>query len=399
MGPTVMGKKRAALAALVTGTLLGAAVVAGPAFAEPEAPGLGRPRAAACGGVRRPAAAERRDLARGPDRDLHDQRLPGGRVRPPGLRLRRRGRRRPVPLAQRHPAAQLHLPRGPGVPAQRRRHRRDPGRAATGRHGVPGHDEHDERPDAPHLGGERGAESHEDAADTALCSSSQSAVSCQYWGIAIERPRRCEAPDHASDVAAASATSTTTPTATRLSRSGWAKACIHSARVALPGNGIRPSRCASPNASGSRSSGSSLCMLRNGVPADVEELLNLEGHRRSQPAGVAGGQHHDAHHQDRDQPSPGGHRGNASPARPPPPPAWSPAPRPIRSPATRLRWRWATYGVQAPVPRSISVSDIHRVVTPEDSMKSRNGGLIRPSSTNATTHHVTASTVQAATTR
>ncbi len=38
MGPTVMGKKRAALAALVTGTLLGAAVVAGPAFAEPDAP-------------------------------------------------------------------------------------------------------------------------------------------------------------------------------------------------------------------------------------------------------------------------------------------------------------------------------------------------------------------------
>ena len=39
------------------------------------------------------------------------------------------------------------------------------------------------------------------------------------------------------------------------------------ARGALPGNGIRPSRCASPSASGSRSSGSSLCMLRSGVPA------------------------------------------------------------------------------------------------------------------------------------
>src|SRR6185312_17164952 len=56
----------------------------------------------------------------------------------------------------------------------------------------------------------------------------------------------------------------------------------------------------------------------------------------------------------------------------------------------------ATKGVQASVPRSISVSDIHRVVTPEDSMKSRNGGLIRPSSTSATTHHVTASTMQSA---
>ncbi len=52
----------------------------------------------------------------------------------------------------------------------------------------------------------------------------------------------------------------------------------------------------------------------------------------------------------------------------------------------------ATNGVQASVPRSISVSDIHCVVTPEDSMKSRNGGLIRPSSTSATTHHSTAST-------
>src|SRR3954454_2012279 len=51
----------------------------------------------------------------------------------------------------------------------------------------------------------------------------------------------------------------------------------------------------------------------------------------------------------------------------------------------------ATNGVQASVPRNISVSDIHCVVTPEDSMKSRNGGLIQPSSTSATTHHDTAS--------
>ena len=51
----------------------------------------------------------------------------------------------------------------------------------------------------------------------------------------------------------------------------------------------------------------------------------------------------------------------------------------------------ATNGVQLSVPRSISVSDVHCVVTPEDSMKSRNGGLTRPSSTSATTHHVMAS--------
>ena len=55
----------------------------------------------------------------------------------------------------------------------------------------------------------------------------------------------------------------------------------------------------------------------------------------------------------------------------------------------------ATNGVQLSVPRSISVNDIHWVVTPEDSMKSRNGGLIRPSNTSATTHQVTASTAHA----
>ena len=56
----------------------------------------------------------------------------------------------------------------------------------------------------------------------------------------------------------------------------------------------------------------------------------------------------------------------------------------------------ATNGVQLSVPRSISVSDVHCVVTPEDSMKSRNGGLIRPSSTSATTHHAMASTEHSA---
>ena len=47
----------------------------------------------------------------------------------------------------------------------------------------------------------------------------------------------------------------------------------------------------------------------------------------------------------------------------------------------------ATYGVQLSVPRSISVSDDHWVVTPEDSMKSRKGGLMARSITSATTHH------------
>ena len=56
----------------------------------------------------------------------------------------------------------------------------------------------------------------------------------------------------------------------------------------------------------------------------------------------------------------------------------------------------ATNGVQLSVPRSTSVSEVHCVVTPEDSMKSRNGGLTRPSMTSATTHHAMASTAHSA---
>ncbi len=52
----------------------------------------------------------------------------------------------------------------------------------------------------------------------------------------------------------------------------------------------------------------------------------------------------------------------------------------------------ATNGVQLSVPRSISTSDAHCVVTPEDSMKSRNGGLTLRSRISATTHHSIAST-------
>ncbi|CPU44546.1 Uncharacterised protein [Mycobacteroides abscessus] len=54
----------------------------------------------------------------------------------------------------------------------------------------------------------------------------------------------------------------------------------------------------------------------------------------------------------------------------------------------------ATNGVQLSVPRSTSVSDVHCVVTPEDSMKSRNLGLILPKMSKATIHHVLASARQ-----
>ena len=53
----------------------------------------------------------------------------------------------------------------------------------------------------------------------------------------------------------------------------------------------------------------------------------------------------------------------------------------------------ATNGVQLSVPRSTSTTDDHCVVTPDDSMKSRNGGLIRAIRTSATSHHVMASAI------
>ena len=115
--------------------------------------------------------------------------------------------------------------------------------------------------------GAPGTTSTRPVGDPALCSSSQSAVWCQYGGIASNAPGGVSRPVHASEVPAANATSTTMPTATRLSFSGWAKACVHSRRGALPGSGMRPSRWARPSTSGSRITGSSLCTLRNGVPA------------------------------------------------------------------------------------------------------------------------------------
>ena len=56
----------------------------------------------------------------------------------------------------------------------------------------------------------------------------------------------------------------------------------------------------------------------------------------------------------------------------------------------------ATNGVQLYVPRSTSVNESHCVVTPDDSMKSRKGGLTRPSMNSATTHHDTARSAHSA---
>ena len=54
------------------------------------------------------------------------------------------------------------------------------------------------------------------------------------------------------------------------------------------------------------------------------------------------------------------------------------------APATRSG---ETNGVHALVPRRTSVSDTHSVVTLDDSMKSRNGGLTRDRISSGTSHH------------
>ena len=119
---------------------------------------------------------------------------------------------------------------------------------------------------APYLGGERGARRHQDTSGVVVLVEPVGGV-VPVLRDRVEPARGSEPPVHASEVAAVTATSTTMPTATRLSRSGWANASRHTARGALPGSGMRPSRCARPNVIGSRSSGSSLWMLRSGVPS------------------------------------------------------------------------------------------------------------------------------------
>ncbi len=100
-----------------------------------------------------------------------------------------------------------------------------------------------------------------------LCSLSQSAASCQYRGIALNVPGGASRPVQASEVLTMSAIRTTTPAATRLSRSGWANARSHTGAGALPGSGIRPSSAAMPSTTGIRITDPSLCTLRTGAPA------------------------------------------------------------------------------------------------------------------------------------
>ncbi len=99
-----------------------------------------------------------------------------------------------------------------------------------------------------------------------LCWVSQSAVCCQYGGIAVNVPGGVSRPVQASDVLTISAVSTTTAVATRLSRSGCAKAPSHNDFGALPGSGIRPSSCATPSTIGILITEPSLCTLRSGAP-------------------------------------------------------------------------------------------------------------------------------------
>ena len=135
---------------------------------------------------------------------------------------------------------------------------------------------------APHLRRERRAGHHQHAAAAGWsCSSSQSAASCQYCGIAVNVPGGVSRPVHASDVATVSATRTTAPTATRLSRSGCASACSHSRRGTLPGSGIRPSRCARPEHQRQPEQRLELVHVAQRRAAGVEEGLHVVGERAS----------------------------------------------------------------------------------------------------------------------
>ncbi len=192
-----------------------------------------------------------------------------------------------------------------------------------------------------------------------LCSSSQSAASCQYCGIASNAPGGVSRPVQASDVPAASATSTTIADRHPL--------------VAF-GVGERLHPLAPRHAAGQRDSAQQmrqaehqrqpeqrlqLVHVAQRGAACVEERLNLMGHRRSQPARVAerpAGRRRSAG-SSTSRPRAGIVR-IASPARPAAATSVvaSTATDPVTSEAPAVAFG-ATNGVQLSVPRSISVSD------------------------------------------
>ena len=210
--------------------------------------------------------------------------------------------------------------------------------------------------------------------------------------MAANAPDGVRRPVQAIEVATSSAVSTTTPTATRRSSSGWATDRNHTGRGALPGSGIRPSRWAIPRTRGMRITGSNLWTLRSGAPAASRKDCTISASGEpSPPAYPAVSSTRPVSSIVISRPRAGIDR-SASPARPPA------ATSVVAS--TMTGWVTsseaavavgATNGVQAEVPRNTSVSEVHWVVTPEDSMKSRNGGLTRPSSSSAPAHQATAS--------
>ena len=133
---------------------------------------------------------------------------------------------------------------------------------------------------------------------------------------------------------------------------------------------------------GMRITGSSLWTLRS-APVGVEERLHLMGAHGEPPPEYPAPSSTTDDQQHRDQPSPGRHGSQRQPASPPA--ATSVVARIAIGLGHQRRSRGvalgATNGVQLSVPRSNSVSDVHCVVTPGGLMKSRNGGLIRPSRT------------------
>ncbi|CFS34918.1 Uncharacterised protein [Mycobacterium tuberculosis] len=222
----------------------------------------------------------------------------------------------------------------------------------------------------------------------AWCVRSQSAASCQYWGSAPNVPGGATRPVHASEVLTISAVRATTATATRLSRSGCANARSHAGLGALPGSGTRLSSCAKPSTRGSRITGPTLCTLRRGVPAASRNACTGWATGEASPPRwptVSSTTPTNSIVTSRPRAGIAGLVSPASPAA-----ATRQVPRmaadPVTNGAPAVAFG-ATNGVQLSVPRSTSTSEDHCVVTPEDSMKSRNGGLTPCSCVSAITHH------------
>ena len=234
---------------------------------------------------------------------------------------------------------------------------------------------------APHLGGERRAGHHQHAARRRVrCCARRASrrVWCQYCGIASNAPGGVEPARPRQRGARRQRDQHDDADRDPLVVLGMgegARSTPGAARCPAAGCGRADARARAPAAAGSPAPACARCAAacppRRGTSAP-DAPAAIPARRSSRPPAA------------RRRPaasSPAG-RGRASMriASPASPAAAtsvvaSTATDPVTSDAPAVAFG-ATNGVQLSVPRSTSVSDVHCVVTPEDSMKSRNGGLI-----------------------